>query len=235
VGAAVDNILVNYLYGSSSALASLGDPHWRGHYAQYPTMYQALKAKSYLGKAHFAQLKKLYAIAGTSDYDLKGERRDAARRSVHGSLRVSTRGSMRDAALEGGLGELVGRDGRQPRVQAGHGHRHGACRHGRVGRGPRSAPRPASRRSRSRAPTTLVSLVGRYKDDGNSNQLAVRPTKIELRKVVRRRLDDDRLAAVHADDREVLYGEAGAVGTALRGYVDGALKVSATGCKPRDG
>jgi hypothetical protein len=62
------------LYGASKALAALGDPHWRGHYAHYPTMYQALKTdKAYLGYANLLRMKKLYAVAGNDAQALKEE------------------------------------------------------------------------------------------------------------------------------------------------------------------
>jgi len=32
---ASDNLALSYLYGSSRAIAALGDPFWRGHYANH--------------------------------------------------------------------------------------------------------------------------------------------------------------------------------------------------------
>jgi hypothetical protein len=55
---------IAYLYGSSNAVAVMGDPFWRAHYAHYPTMYKLMRlAGQYLGAAHLAQMKKQYAVA----------------------------------------------------------------------------------------------------------------------------------------------------------------------------
>jgi hypothetical protein len=63
-----NNIMAAYLYGSSKALASLGDPTWRGHYAHFPTMYSAMKVgKKYLGAANFDRMKKLYSLTGDNE------------------------------------------------------------------------------------------------------------------------------------------------------------------------
>jgi hypothetical protein len=61
-----DSVGVAYLYGTSQALAVLGDPTIRGHYANYPVLYSALKtgAVSYLGAAHLKQMQQNYADAG---------------------------------------------------------------------------------------------------------------------------------------------------------------------------
>jgi hypothetical protein len=64
---ASSNIMLAYLYGTSKSVASLGDPHWRGHYAHYPTMYESLKLggnTAYLGSANKLRLNRLYAEAG---------------------------------------------------------------------------------------------------------------------------------------------------------------------------
>jgi hypothetical protein len=44
----------------------MGDPTGRGHYANYPVVYAALKtgAASYLGAAHHARMLQNYADAG---------------------------------------------------------------------------------------------------------------------------------------------------------------------------
>jgi hypothetical protein len=69
-----DNIALSYLYGSSRAIAALGDPFWRVHYAHFPTIYHALKQEgSYLGAAHFARMKKLYDISGSSPWELRDQ------------------------------------------------------------------------------------------------------------------------------------------------------------------
>jgi hypothetical protein len=62
---------VAYLYGPSSAIAVLGDPFWRGHYAHHPTLYKQMRVGgSYLGAAHLARMKKQYAIS-TNWYELR--------------------------------------------------------------------------------------------------------------------------------------------------------------------
>jgi hypothetical protein len=223
-----DNIMVNYLYGSSSALAALGDPHWRGHYAHYPTLYQALKAKTYLGKAHLTQLKKLYAIAGTSDYDLKEQAGEMLMgdpfmdlsgfydgfdagtprwKVVSGSWSVVTDGSLvYKQATNTGTARAVTGESTWTTVRA-----------------------QARVKALSFTGTdNLVSLVGRYKDDGNFYQLAVRPTKIELRKVVGGAWTTLVSQPFTLTTGKFYTVKLEAVGTALKGYVDGALKVSAT-------
>ncbi|HWZ91665.1 MAG TPA: hypothetical protein VNW92_22540 [Polyangiaceae bacterium] len=61
-----ESVGVAYLYGQSQALAVLGDPTNRGHYANYPVLYSALKtgAVSYVGAAHLKQMQQNYADAG---------------------------------------------------------------------------------------------------------------------------------------------------------------------------
>ena len=67
-----DNLAVSYLYGSSKALAALGDPNWRGHYANHPLIFRELKKNSsYLGLAHRTRMAENYSRAGSSAYDLK--------------------------------------------------------------------------------------------------------------------------------------------------------------------
>lgn len=223
-----DNILLSYLYGSSSALAGLGDPHWRGHYAHFPTVYQSLKEKTYLGKAHLAQLKRLYAIAGTSPWELRehaGEMLvgdpfmdlsgyydgfDAGTprwKVVSGSWSVVTDGSLvyKQAATTGVARTVTGESTwTTQRVQA------------RV-------------KALSFTGTdNLVSLVSRYRDDGNFYQLALRPAKIELRKVV-----GGAWTTIASQPFTLTTGtfytvKLEAVGTALRGFVNGELKVTAT-------
>jgi hypothetical protein len=53
-----DNVLMSYLYGASRN----GDPFWRGHYHEHPTMYLHLKivAGCYLGRAHLERNKEQY-------------------------------------------------------------------------------------------------------------------------------------------------------------------------------
>jgi hypothetical protein len=76
-----DNILLSYLYGSSKALAAMGAPFWRGTYGHFPAIYNQLKVNgaptaSYLGAAHFARMKRLYALAGTSKDELKANQNE---------------------------------------------------------------------------------------------------------------------------------------------------------------
>jgi hypothetical protein len=55
-----DNILGAYLYGASQALAGLGDPFWRGHYASVPTILSEMRSHhAYLGRAHWLRMKRL--------------------------------------------------------------------------------------------------------------------------------------------------------------------------------
>jgi hypothetical protein len=71
---ASSNIMVSYLYGTSKTVASLGDPHWRGHYAHYPTMYESLKLGgngAYLGSANKVRLDRLYAQSAGDKLALK--------------------------------------------------------------------------------------------------------------------------------------------------------------------
>ena len=70
--APADNLALSYLYGSSKALAALGDPSWRGHYANYPLMYREMKVSgAYLGQAHRTRMIENYARAGSLSSDLK--------------------------------------------------------------------------------------------------------------------------------------------------------------------
>ncbi|WP_437675336.1 LamG domain-containing protein [Sorangium sp. So ce131] len=70
--AVADNIAMAYLYGSSKAVAAMGDPFWRGHYAHHPTIFRELKVNgSYLGAAHLVRMKRLYDSAGTSPWELR--------------------------------------------------------------------------------------------------------------------------------------------------------------------
>jgi hypothetical protein len=65
------NLAVAYVYGSSNAVAVMGDPFWRGHYAHYPTIYRELRLYgSYLGRAHLVRMKKQYALS-TTPWDLR--------------------------------------------------------------------------------------------------------------------------------------------------------------------
>lgn len=65
------NLTVSYLYGSSNAVAALGDPFWRGHYAYYPIIYRDMKLYGeYLGRAHLTRMKQLYADS-TSPWELR--------------------------------------------------------------------------------------------------------------------------------------------------------------------
>ena len=69
-----ENIMLAYLYGTSKAVASTGDPHWRGHYAHFPTMYESLKLggnAAYLGAANKARLDRLYAQSPGNKWELK--------------------------------------------------------------------------------------------------------------------------------------------------------------------
>lgn len=63
-----DNLSLAYLYGSSKALAVAGDPHVRGHNANFPIIYRELKVNhAYLGQAHHTRMIQNYADAGPSD------------------------------------------------------------------------------------------------------------------------------------------------------------------------
>jgi len=70
--AASQNIMLSYLYGLSSVVASFGSSAWRAHYANYPTMYQHLlhTAGSYLGAANKARITRQYAESADK-YQLK--------------------------------------------------------------------------------------------------------------------------------------------------------------------
>jgi pectate lyase len=191
-------------------------------------MYQALKAKTYLGKAHFAQLKKLYSIAGTNPLELRehaGEMLfgdpfmdlsgyfdgfDAGTprwTPVSGSWSVVTDGSLvyKQATNTGVARSVTGE----------------------------SAWTTAKIQARVKALSftgtdNLVSLVGRYKDDGNFYQLALRPTKIELRKVVAGAWTTIASAALTLTTGTWYTVKLEATGTTLRGLVNGSQKVSAT-------
>jgi hypothetical protein len=66
-----DSVGPTYLYGQSNAIAVMGDPFWRGHYAQYPTIYKLMRLSGqYLGAAHLAQMKRQYAVS-TNWYELR--------------------------------------------------------------------------------------------------------------------------------------------------------------------
>jgi len=67
-----DNIMGSYLYGSSQALAVMGDPFWRGRFAHYPTLWHHLVTQgSYLGKAHYLRMKRLYCEANNDPWVLR--------------------------------------------------------------------------------------------------------------------------------------------------------------------
>jgi hypothetical protein len=67
-----DNVLLAYLYGSSRAIAGGGDPAWRGHYANFPHLFEGMKVYGqYLGKAHLRRMIQNYADAASDSYDLK--------------------------------------------------------------------------------------------------------------------------------------------------------------------
>ncbi len=69
-----DNVLVNFLYGSSRTLAALGTAPWRVEYPQTPTIYREMKTNgAYLGAAHLIRNKQLYAEAGTDKFALKAK------------------------------------------------------------------------------------------------------------------------------------------------------------------
>jgi hypothetical protein len=73
-----DNVSAGWLYGSSSAVAVLGEPHLRVHYANYPTIMKEIKInRSYLGAGHLARQKKQFAIAGTDPLLLKEQANEA--------------------------------------------------------------------------------------------------------------------------------------------------------------
>jgi hypothetical protein len=62
-----DSVGVAYLYDKARALAVLGDPTMRGHYANFPIVYATLARggpSGYLGAAHLAQMQQNYADAG---------------------------------------------------------------------------------------------------------------------------------------------------------------------------
>jgi len=71
---ASDNVALAYLYGKSGALAALGTPSVRGHYANYPVLYSSLKngAAAYLGAAHRAQLLQNHLDVGYEQCVLDG-------------------------------------------------------------------------------------------------------------------------------------------------------------------
>ena len=91
-----DNVSAGWLYGSSSAIAVLGEPHLRVHYANYPTVMKELKTNRVLGAAPRAQKtqshRRLHCPEGTgrrgvpatrswiSSGTRTGERSDAGRR-----------------------------------------------------------------------------------------------------------------------------------------------------------
>jgi hypothetical protein len=66
-----DSVAAAYLYGSSNAVAVLGDPFWRGHYAHFPTLYREMTLYGqYLGAAHLVRMKRQYALSETG-WDLR--------------------------------------------------------------------------------------------------------------------------------------------------------------------
>lgn len=69
-----DNIALAYLYGSAKALASMGDPFQRTHYANHPLLFREMKVnRAYLGAAHRARMAENYSRAGSNDQALKSQ------------------------------------------------------------------------------------------------------------------------------------------------------------------
>jgi hypothetical protein len=225
---ASDNIALGYLYGSSSALAALGDPHWRGHYAQFPKIYQALKGKTYLGKAHMAQMKALYAIAGTNPLELREHAGEMLLgdpfMDLSGYFDGFDAGTPRWTVASGSWSVVT--DGSLVYKQA---NTTGVAR-SVTGESTWTAVKVQARMKALAFTGTdnLISLVGRYKDDGNFYQLALRPTKIELRKVVGGAWTTLASATSTLTTGTWYTVRLEASGTSLKAFVNGAQKLSVT-------
>jgi hypothetical protein len=226
-----ENIAVSYLYGSSKALAAMGDPHWRGHYAHAPTVYQELKNNSgYLGKGHLLRMKKQFALSGSDAFLLKenaGEMLLGDPFMDLGWLENFSNGTTRWTFTGGGTWGVVS-DGTNKVLQQTNNAVTVRALTGEstwTNQKVQARVKPISYNGSDK----VISLHGRFVDDSNFYQLVLtNANRVEIKKKVGGVVTVLSSVAFTVTPGTWYTLKFELVGTQLKGYVNGSLKVSAT-------